>query len=34
MEKREAIGNIRSTMYYYPRNGQMGDTDPTSKQSC
>ena len=27
-KKVKAVGNITPTMDHYPRNGQMGDTDP------
>ena len=27
-KKLKAMGNITPTMDHYPRNGQMGDTDP------
>ena len=32
--KIKAMGNITPTMDHYPRNGQMGDTDPQSRMSC
>ena len=27
-KKIKAMGNVTTTMAHYPRNGQMGDTDP------
>ena len=32
--KVKAMGNITPTMDHYPRNGQMGDTDPQSCMPC
>ena len=32
--KVKAMGSITPTMDHYPRNGQMGDTDPQSCMSC
>ena len=32
--KIKAMGNITPTMDHYPRNGQMGDTDPQSCMPC
>ena len=29
-KKLKAMGYMRPTIGYYPRNGQMGDTDPRS----
>ena len=29
-QKKKAIWNITLTLDHYPRNGQMGDTDPSS----
>ena len=28
LTEKKAMGNITPTMHHYPRNGQMGDTDP------
>ena len=32
--KLKAMGNITPTMDHYPKNGQMGDTDPQSCMPC
>ena len=33
-KKMKAMGNITPTMDHYPRNEQIGDTDPSSGMSC